>query len=186
MNKKYIKDIIVSEKEIKAKIKELALKLNEEYKGKTVIAVGLLKGVFIFIADIVRELDLDVEIEFITIKSYSNGHTNRHPEIILNIKKDIKGKHVIIFEDIIDTGRTLLAVKQQLEYKGAKSTKIAALLTKPSRREADIKIDYELFIVPDEIVVGYGLDYNEKGRHLKNVVSINELGIKELKINKSK
>ncbi|MCK5867507.1 MAG: hypoxanthine phosphoribosyltransferase [Mycoplasmataceae bacterium] len=181
MDKKYIKDIIISKEEIKAGVKKLALKINEEYKGKTVVAVGLLKGVFIFISDIVRELDLDVEIEFIIVKSYSNGKSNNKPKILLDIKKDITGKDIIIFEDIIDTGKTLAAVKEYLKYKGANSIKIASLLTKPSRRMVHVEVDYELFVVPNEIVVGYGLDYNEKGRHLKDIVSINDLAIEELK-----
>ena len=182
MDKKYIKDIIISESEIKIKVKKLAEKINKEYKGKSIVAVGLLKGVFIFMADVVRELDLDVEIEFIIIKSYMNGKTNGKPKILLDIKKDITDKHIIIFEDIIDTGRTLVAVKEYLKYKGAKSIKLATLLTKPSGREVKVDINYALFTVPDEIVIGYGLDYNEKGRHLKNIVSINQLAIEDFKI----
>ncbi|MCK5807036.1 MAG: hypoxanthine phosphoribosyltransferase [Mycoplasmataceae bacterium] len=181
MDKKYIKDVVISKEEIRTKVKELAVTLNKEYKGKSIVAVGLLKGVFIFIADIVRELDLDVEIEFIVVKSYSNGNSNGKPKIILDIKKDIQGKDIIIFEDIIDTGRTLAAVKEYLEYKGANSIKIATLLTKPSRRQIHVNVDYALFTIPNEIVIGYGLDYNEKGRHLEDIVSINDLAIEEFK-----
>lgn len=181
MNDKYFKKTIVLKEDIEKEITKLAKKINKEYRGKTIVAIGLLKGVFIFIADIVRKLELDVEIEFLIVKSYSNGKTNNKPQIILDLKKNIIGKDIIIFEDIIDTGRTLKAVKEYLEYKGASNVKIAALLTKPSRREVQVDIDWSLFTIPNEIVVGYGLDYNEKFRNLPDIVALSDLAIEELK-----
>lgn len=176
---KYFKQKMISKEEIAIKVKELALDINERYKGKTIVAIGLLKGVFIFIADIVRELDLDVEIEFLIVKSYSNGMSNGKPKIVLDIKKTILGKEIIIFEDIIDTGRTLKSVKEYLEYKGATNVKIAALLTKPSRRAVEVDVEWELFTIGNEIVVGYGLDYNEHFRQLPDIMAMSEEGIKK-------
>lgn len=178
---KYFKKEMVSQDQIKEAVKKLALEINEKYKGKSIVAMGLLKGVFVFIADIVRELDLDVEIEFLIVKSYSNGKSNGKPQIILDLKKSVVGKEIIIFEDIIDTGRTLKAVKEYLEYKGATSVKIATLLTKPARREVHVDVDWALFTIEDEIVVGYGLDYNEKFRNLPNIVALSDEGFEAFK-----
>lgn len=176
---KYFKRQMVSHEEIKTKIKELALDINERYKGKSIVAMGLLKGVFVFIADIVRELDLDVEIEFLIVKSYKNGISNGKPQIVLDLKKSVVDKEIIIFEDIIDTGKTLKAVKEYLEYKGASNVKIATLLTKPSRREVHVDVEWALFEIEDEIAVGYGLDYNEKFRHLKDIMALSDEGKKK-------
>jgi hypoxanthine phosphoribosyltransferase len=178
---KYQKSEIVSSDQINDGLERLALQLNEKYQGQKIIAIGLLKGAFVFMADIIRLLDIDVEIEFIVVKSYSNGKTNGKPQIVLDLKKAITDQNILVFEDIIDTGRTLAAVKDYLKYKGAKSVEIVALLTKPSRREVHVDIDYQLFTIPNEIVVGYGLDYNEYGRHLPNIIALNDTAIEELK-----
>lgn len=183
MDKKYFKKEIVSKEQIKDAVTKLAKEINEMYKGKSIVAMGLLKGVFVFISDIVRELDLDVEIEFLIVKSYQNGKTNGKPQIILDLKKTVVDKEIIIFEDIIDTGRTLKAVKEYLEYKGASNVKIATLLTKPSRREVHVDVDWSLFEIPNEIVVGYGLDYNEKFRQLPNILALSDEAIEEFKEN---
>lgn len=171
----------MSSDQINDGLERLALQLNEKYQGQKIIAIGLLKGAFVFMADIIRLLDIDVEIEFIVVKSYSNGKTNGKPQIVLDLKKAITDQNILVFEDIIDTGRTLAAVKDYLKYKGAKSVEIVALLTKPSRREVHVDIDYQLFTIPNEIVVGYGLDYNEYGRHLPNIIALNDTAIEELK-----
>ena len=183
MNKlnKYFKNTLVTKEEIKKAVEKLGKDINKQYANKKIVAIGLLKGVFIFISDIVRELNLDVEIEFLIIKSYSNGSSNRNPKILLDIKKDIQGKDVIIFEDIIDTGRTLKSVQEYLKFKGAKSIKIAALLTKPSKREVCVDVEWSLFEISDEIAVGYGLDYNEKFRNLSDIMSLSDEGIKHFK-----
>ena len=178
---KYQKSEIVSSDQINDGLERLALQLNEKYQGQKIIAIGLLKGAFVFMADIIRLLDIDVEIEFIVVKSYSNGKTNGKPQIVLDLKKAITDQNILVFEDIIDTGRTLAAVKDYLKYKGAKSVEIVALLTKPSRREVHVDIDYQLFTIPNEIVVGYGLDYNEYGRNLPNIIALNDTAIEELK-----
>ena len=182
MNTNFKKEI-VSEKEIKNSIEKLAKEINEKYKDKKVVAMGLLKGVFVFISDIVRKLDIDVEIEFLIVKSYSDGLSNGKPQIVLDLKESVVGKEIIIFEDIIDTGRTLKAVKEYLKYKGATNVRIATLLTKPSRREVHVDVDWALFEIEDEIVVGYGLDYNEKFRHLPNIMALSD---EQLKIYKKK
>ncbi|MFP6776695.1 MAG: hypoxanthine phosphoribosyltransferase [PS1 clade bacterium] len=179
--REYQKSVIVTKEEIATAVNGLAKQLNDKYKGKEVIAIGLLKGAFVFMADVIRQLDIDVQVEFLIVKSYKNGKTNGKPQIVLDLKKGITEKNIVIFEDIIDTGRTLAAVKEYLKYKGAKDVEIATLLTKPSKREVAVDIDYSLFTIPNEIVVGYGLDYNEYGRQFANIISLNDAGIEELK-----
>ncbi|HAY41081.1 MAG TPA: hypoxanthine phosphoribosyltransferase [Gammaproteobacteria bacterium] len=178
---KYQKNVIVSEERIQQEVKKLAAKLNEKYKGKSIVALGLLKGAFVFMADIIRQLNIDVQVEFLIVKSYKNCQTSGKPKILLDLKRGISNQNIVIFEDIIDTGRTIAAVKDYLSYKGAKQVEVVALLTKPSRREVFVDVDYELFTIPNEIVVGYGLDYNEYGRHLPDIIALNDAALEELK-----
>ncbi|NQZ65886.1 MAG: hypoxanthine phosphoribosyltransferase [Mycoplasmatales bacterium] len=178
---KYFKKKLISKDEIKKSIKNLASKINKKYKGEEIVAIGLLKGAFIFIADIIRELDLDLSVEFLVVKSYENSKSSGKPKIVLDIKESIFNKKIIIFEDIADTGRTLKAVKDYLEYKGASDVKIATLLSKPSEREVDVDIEWNLFNIENDFVVGYGLDYNENFRNLKDIMVLSEYAIRKFK-----
>lgn len=167
MYKERIKKILISEDEIREKVKELGRVLTEEYKEKNPVLICPLKGSAIFFADIIRELDIQCEIDFMSVSSY-NGGTVSSGEI--KIQKDlsvnIAGRHAIIIEDIIDTGLTLSNLKKLLEQRNPLSLKICTLLDKPSRRITDITGDYCCFTIPDEFVIGYGMDMNESYRNL--------------------
>lgn len=165
-----IKSVLVSEEEISKKITEYGKILSEEYKDKNPLFVGILKGSFIFMSDIIRALTIPCEIDFMAASSYYNGTVSTgNVKIKMDLSTDVSGRDVIIAEDIIDTGNTLCAVKKLLMERGAKSVKIITFLDKPDRREADISADYTLFTIPNEFVVGYGLDCAEKYRNLRYV-----------------
>lgn len=158
---------LISEEEIVAKVKELGSAITADFEGKEVFFLGVLKGCFIFMADLLRSVDLKCDMDFMAVSSYGNGtSTTGAVRITKDLNKDIEGKHLIIVEDILDSGVTLSYLKNYLSARKPASISIVTLLDKPERRKADIKADYFGFTVPDEFVVGYGLDYAEKYRNL--------------------
>lgn len=162
-----IKKILINEDEIKLKIKETGKLINGGYAGKPVLLVSILKGAFIFMADLCREVSIPCEIAFIAAESYYNGTVSSgNVKIILDLKQDISKYHVIIAEDIIDSGRTLSEICKMLKAKNPLSLKVITLLDKPERRTVDFKADVSLFTIPDVFVVGYGLDCSEQFRNL--------------------
>ncbi len=160
--------VLVSEEEIVKRSKELGKQISDEYraKGVTPIVVGLLKGSVPFLAEIMKHIDLDIEIDFMDVSSYDGAESVGDVKINKDLDKSIKGESILLVEDIVDTGRTLKEVKQLLFNKGAVDVKIVSLLDKPERRVIDIEADYVGFKIPNEFVVGYGLDYNQKYRNL--------------------
>lgn len=160
---------LLTREEVEKRIKELAKEIEKNYCGKDLLVIGLLKGSIMFMSDLIKEMDLPVMIDFMSVSSYS-GTTSTG---VINVLKDtdisVKDKDVLIVEDIIDTGLTLSHVKKLLEDRGAKSLKICTLLDKPSRRTIEMKGDYVGFEIPDEFVVGYGLDYDQHHRNLPYV-----------------
>lgn len=165
-----VKKVLITEEEIKAKIEEYGKILAEEYRDRNPLFVGILKGSFIFMADIVRATQIPCEIDFMSASSYYNGTVSTgNVKIKMDLNTDLNGRDVIIAEDIIDTGNTLFAVRKLFLQRGAKSVKIVTFLDKPDRRVADISPDYALFTIPDEFVIGYGLDCAEKYRNLKYI-----------------
>ncbi len=163
-----IKELISSEN-IQKRVKEIGAEITAEYKGKDIIVVGVLKGAFIFMADMVRAIDLPCQLDFMQAQSYSGTESTGIVNITRDIEFDVEGKDVIVVEDILDTGRTLYAICQTLRSKKAKSVKVCVFLDKPSRRVVDLKADYVCYEIPDNFVVGYGLDYDEKYRNLPYV-----------------
>ena len=162
--------VLFNEEELKAKTRELADKISEEYKNKEILAITVLKGSFIFAADLLRAMSIPTSIDFMVLSSYgSSTQTSGVVKIVKDLEYDISGKDILIIEDILDSGMTLSYLKKILETRGAKSIKICTILNKPDRRKADITADYVGFDIPDEFVVGYGLDYNEKYRNLPYV-----------------
>lgn len=157
---------LLTREEVEKRIKELAKEIEKDYQGKELLVVGLLKGSVIFMSDLIKEIELPLVIDFMSVSSYS-GTTSTG---VINISKDtdfdVKGRNVLIVEDIIDTGLTLSHVRKLFEERGTKSLKICTLLDKPSRRTVEIKGDYTGFEIPDEFVVGYGLDYDQHHRNL--------------------
>jgi len=164
-------EILISEPEITARINTLAHEITTHYADTSqLVVVGLLRGSFVFIADLVRHLNIPVEVDFMTVSSYGNAMvSSRQVRIIQDLETDIKGRDVLIVEDIIDTGHTLSQVINILKTRMPKSLTICTLLNKPSRREVDVPIDWTGFDIPDEFVIGYGIDYAQQGRNLPHI-----------------
>ena len=164
----YVIDQMISAKEIAARIERLAREIKTEFFGTDrLIVVGLLRGSFVFIADLVRELDLNVEVDFVETSSYGNEMTSsREVRILKDLRGEIEGRDVLVVEDIVDTGHTLTHVLHLLESRHPAKLRTIALLDKPSRREVDIKADWTGFDIPDEFVVGYGIDFAQRNRNL--------------------
>lgn len=166
--KQDIAEILISEEVLQARVQELAAQLSEKYRGKNPLFVGVLKGVVMFFSDFVKQFDDMCEIDFMWISSYAGTNTTGSMVVKRDVSADIKGRPVVILEDIFDTGNSLDFVYKHLLSKGPSSLEICTLLDKPSRRKPHItlKADYVGFEVPDAFVVGYGLDYNEHYRNL--------------------
>ncbi len=163
-------ETLYSKQEVEDRIKAIATQINQHYKEnkcKKLVVIGLLRGSFMFMADLVRLLDLPIEVDFITASSYGSGmESTREVKILKDLDGEISGKDVLIVEDIIDTGFTLSKVREILLVRSPISVKICTLLDKPSRREVDVAVDWVGFDIPDEFVVGYGIDYAQQYRHL--------------------
>lgn len=159
--------VMIDEKTIEKRICELAEEINNDFGGEDLIVIGILKGSFMFLSDLVKHLKMNTEIHFMKASSYGGGtKTSGTVAIKLDVDRDITGKNVLIVEDIIDSGYTMREVKKLLKCRGAKCLKLCSCLSKPSKREVDVEIEYLGFEIPDEFVVGYGLDFDEKYRNL--------------------
>lgn len=159
--------VLISEEELDARIAEIAQEINKEFKGEKVIIVGVLKGSFMFMSDLIKKINLDTEVYFLKAESYGRGTTTSGTvKITKDIECDINGENVIVVEDIIDSGFTMKEVFALLQKRNPKTLKLCSCLSKPDRRECEIDIDYLGFEIPDKFVVGYGLDYAEKYRNL--------------------
>ena len=158
---------MILREEIEKKIKDLATEIQKDFKDQEIICIGLLKGSVLFMSDLIKELDIPLSIDFMSVSSYGSGtSTTGVVKILKDTDFDVKDKKLLIIEDIIDSGLTLKYVKEFLMSKGAQSVNICTLLDKPDRRKVDIKSDYTGFVIPDEFVVGYGLDFDQKYRNL--------------------
>ena len=164
---------VISRDEIQKKVKELAATISSDYKGKDLIMIGILKGAFIFLADLSRELSIPVEIDFVRLASYgTKAESSGSVQLTKDVELSLEGKDVIIVEDIVDTGYTLKFLVEYLKSKNPCSIKICALIDKCERRECVVNIDYSGFQIARGFLVGYGLDFNEKYRYLKDVAEI--------------
>ena len=163
---KDIDRILLSEEEIVNRCKELGKQISMDYAGKHLVLVGLLKGSVPFMSELMKRIECDTEIDFMDVSSYDGTESQGDVRIIKDLDRSPKDDDILIVEDIVDTGRTLNTVKKLLLSKGASSVKIVTLLDKPDRRVVEIEPDYCGFIVPNEFVVGYGLDFNQKYRNL--------------------
>lgn len=169
---KHTVEVMIPEAEIKARIAELGRQITEHYKdsGSEMVLVGLLRGSFMFMADLCREVQVPHEVDFMTVSSYGSGmSTTRDVKILKDLDEDIRGKDVLIVEDIIDSGNTLSKVREILSLREPKSLAICTLLDKPERREVQVPVEFVGFSIPDEFVVGYGIDYAQRYRHLPYV-----------------
>lgn len=162
-----ISQILLSEEQLKAKVSEMAAKISEDYKDKKLLLVGILKGSMVFMADLMRFLDINAKIDFMSVSSYgSSTVSSGQVRIIMDLKSPVEDYDILLVEDILDSGATLSYLKEVLLARQPRSIRIATLLDKPARRKADISADYRGFEIPDEFVVGYGLDFNEDYRNL--------------------
>jgi hypoxanthine phosphoribosyltransferase len=168
-----IEEILVGRDTINEKVKELGKKISHDYEGEELILVGVLKGGFVFLADLMREITIPVDMDLIAVSSY--GASTKSSGVVRIIKDtDISftGKHVLIVEDLVDTGLTLKHLKELFNTRGPLSVKICTAFDKPSRRKVEIDIDYEGIVVPDKFIVGYGLDFAGKYRNLPDVCTL--------------
>ncbi|QGM80526.1 hypoxanthine phosphoribosyltransferase [Otariodibacter oris] len=174
--KKHHLNTLISAEDVQNRIAELAKEINHDYHynhSKDLVVVGLLRGSFMFMADLVRQLDLPVEVDFLTASSYGTGtESSRDVKILKDLDGDICGKDVLIVEDIIDTGFTLSKVSEILKLREPRSVKICTLLDKPSRREVEVDVEWVGFTIPDEFVVGYGIDYAQHYRNLDYIAKV--------------
>ena len=170
---KYTLSEFISESDIQAKVKALGERITEDYKDKDLLIVGILKGSVIFMSDLARHIDLPLEMTFMSVSSYASGvATSGSVRLLCDLDKPLRGKDVLIIEDIIDSGYTISYLVETLNVRQPNSLKICALLDKPSRRMANIAADYTGFEIEDEFVVGYGLDYAGKHRNLGHIAKV--------------
>ena len=175
MLEKDIKKILISHDEIVTAARELGQKLTKDYQGKNPILVGILKGSVPFMAELIKHIDTHIELDFMLVSSYHGGTSSTGViNIIKDMDQDIKGRDILFVEDIIDTGKTLKSLKELFEGRQPASVKIATLLDKPEGRLVEIEADYTCFTIPNEFVVGYGLDYDENYRNLPYIGVLKE------------
>jgi hypoxanthine phosphoribosyltransferase len=162
--------VLIRRAAIQKRVREVAHQITRDFKGERVHLVGVLKGACIFLSDLVREISLETSIDFIAVSSYGKGkQSSGQVRVLKDLDSSIEGLNVVVVEDILDTGLTLSYLLRVLQQRKPKTLSVAALLDKPSRRIKDVKGDYVGFTIPDEFVVGYGLDYAERYRNLKDV-----------------
>lgn len=161
-----IERILITEEEIERHVAEVGQRISEDFAGKDPVFVGVLKGCFIFMADLMRHVSIHCSVDFMAVSSYAGTTSTGAVKILKDLKSDIEGRHLILVEDILDSGVTLNYLKNYLMVRKPASITVATLMDKPARRKADIYADYSCFEVPDAFVVGYGLDYNERYRNL--------------------
>ena len=162
--------ILFTQDEIEARVKQLAAEVKKDYYGKQPILICVLKGSFMFMADLIRLLDFPLEVEFITLSSYGRGReTSGKIKVVQGLRSEVRGRDVLVIEDIVDTGLTISFLLDYLRKKKPVSLKLCALTDKPSRRQTPVTIDYLGFTVPDKFIVGYGIDWDEKFRNLPDI-----------------
>ena len=162
--------VLVPSEDIQEKVRELGERITGDYREDKLLLVGILRGAVVFLSDLMRHLELPCEIDFMEVSSYGTGtQTSGVVRILKDLREDITGKHVLIIEDIIDTGLTLSYLRRMLLQRGPASLEICALLSKPSRRQVDLSVKYLGFEVPDEFVIGYGIDYAGAYRNLPDI-----------------
>ena len=167
MMKDDIKKVLLSEEELRTRVSELGAQLSRDYEGKNLLMVSVLKGSVVFMADLMRAISQPAEIDFMVVSSYGSGvKSSGVVKIVKDLDINLQGKDILIVEDILDSGMTLDYIKGMLQDRNPASIRICTLLDKPARRKADLQADYVGFTVPDEFVVGYGLDYDERYRNL--------------------
>ncbi|MCI8384685.1 MAG: hypoxanthine phosphoribosyltransferase [Clostridia bacterium] len=164
--------ILINKAKLEKRIEEMGKQIYKDYQGKEIVFIGILKGSVMFMTELAKNIKSNVILDFMDVSSYEGTESTGNVKINKDIRNSIEGKDVIIVEDIIDTGRTLTAVREYLKQKNPNSIRIATMLSKPSRRIMELNVDYIGFAIEDKFVVGYGLDYNEKYRNLPYIGAI--------------
>lgn len=168
-------EVLLTAKQIEERIKELAADISKDYQGKKPLLVGVLKGAVIFLSDLIRYIDVPLEIDFMAVSSYgADTDSSGVVRIQKDLEKSIQGRDVLIVEDIVDTGLTLNYLRENLNSRGPLSLKVVTLLDKPDRRKVPFDPDYCGFTIPDQFVIGYGLDFNENYRHMADLCILND------------
>lgn len=162
----------ISEADIKTRIKEVAARINKDMADKNPLFLGVLNGAFIFAADLMREVTIPCEISFVKLASYQGITSTGKVHEVLGINEDLTGRHIIVVEDIVDTGRTMKQMIESLGTRNPASVSICSLFVKPDKLEEDINIKYPCFSIPNDFIVGYGLDYDQQGRNLKEIYTL--------------
>lgn len=166
----YLPKIFITREEIRQKVAELAEQIRGDYRGKNPLLIGILKGSFVFLADLIRVLDIPLEVDFIWISSYGAGkESSGNIEFVQDFRTPIEGREVLVVEDIVDTGLSLSSFLDRLRRERPASIRLCVLLDKPARRKTPVHIDYHGFTIPDKFVAGYGLDFDEKYRYLPDI-----------------
>ena len=172
---KSIKRILIPQSEIAAMCRRLGEQINQDYKGKEIILIGVLKGAFVFMADLARHIDVPCRIDFMSVSSYGSGtRTSGVVRITKDLDSDISGKHIIVVEDIVDTGLTLNHLRELLSTRNPASIALCTAFDKPDRRKVEIEVEYVGMKIPDEFIVGYGLDFDGKYRNLPDVAVLGD------------
>jgi hypoxanthine phosphoribosyltransferase len=167
--------VIIPKEEIAQRLTELAAEIRRDYKGQNPLLIGILKGSFVFLSDLMRSMNIPVEVDFVRLSSYGAGKENSGKiKLVKDVETPIKGRHVLVVEDIIDRGLTVRFLLDYLSFRKPSSLKLCALFDKPSRRKVEVPIDYVGFTIPDAFVVGYGLDLDEKFRYLPDLCILEE------------
>lgn len=167
MLEKDIESVLFSEEQLKQRVRKIAAEIEKDYVGKEIMLISVLRGSFVFMADLCRAIDLPCTIDFMSVSSYGKGTTSSgQVQITKDLSEDISGRHVIVIEDILDSGNTLSYLLRLLEHRHPASIRLCTLLDKPDRRTKPVQVHYSGFTIPDAFVVGYGLDYAEKYRNL--------------------
>ncbi|MEG0783882.1 MAG: hypoxanthine phosphoribosyltransferase [Christensenella sp.] len=165
-----IEKLLLSSEQIEKRVAELGKQISQDYEGKDLVGVGILRGSVIFFSDLMRHIKIPMEIDFMAVASYGSGSKSTGSvHIKYDMQEDIRGKHLLIIEDIIDSGRTLASLTEMLQGRKPESIELCCLLNKPDRREVDVPVKYVGFDIPDEFVVGYGLDYASKYRNYEHI-----------------
>lgn len=167
MLEKDIQEVLFSEEQLDRRVREIAAQIEKDYEGKEIMLIGVLRGSFVFMADLCRRIDLPCTLDFMSVSSYGKGTSSSgQVQITKDLSSDISDQHIIVIEDILDSGNTLSYLLKLLEQRNPASIRLCTLLDKPERRVKEVKVDYSGFTIPDAFVVGYGLDYAEQYRNL--------------------
>ena len=167
---------LITKEQIARRVKELGKEITQDYEGKTPLLLGILKGGFIFMADLARHIGLEVEIDFFSVSSYKNADHPGEIELLCDVSIELQGKDVILVEDLLDTGGTIAFIKKKVLERKPATLKICALIDKKERREGKVEADYLGFQIEDGFIVGYGTDYAERGRNLPGIYVIEQSG----------